>query len=266
MLFRHRQGISLNYRGDIHNPHNRSDHVPAHLNTSLFLVGLPPAAKVGDLLRAVAALGPVGRIFAASVSSPDPARGLPLAAAKISFFTRAQAERLKALIDAQQLVMYGLPPISTTTMTWAPTTTTTPTPPPTQVRTYVVRCAWNRDRKAPRQCVQANECRVLVIRGPRTVVNRRAMAAFFDEKFRYELEDVWVLGQDGRGQRVDEEGGLGDDMATGSWGNDGMTEQTMVWRFASFQSQAIAAKMALNQERKMVHIEYGRDPCEWGRF
>ncbi|CAK7199980.1 hypothetical protein SEUCBS139899_002668 [Sporothrix eucalyptigena] len=224
-VFRRQQGISLNYRGDIHNPHNRGDHVPAHLNTSLFLMGLPPQATVGDLLRAVAALGPTGRVFAASVNPPDPARRLPLAAAKISFFTRQQAERLKSQIDAGQLVMWDISGASSGS------------------RSLTIRCAWNRDKKPPRQCVQANECRVLRIRGPADVVNFEALTAYFDEKFRYELQDIKVVGG-------------------GTTANAG--EQTMEWRFASFQSQAIAAKMALNQERKMVRVEYGRDPCEWG--
>ncbi|CAK7224391.1 hypothetical protein SBRCBS47491_005533 [Sporothrix bragantina] len=227
-VFRRQQGISLNYRGDIHNPHNRGDHVPAHLNTSLFLMGLPPRATVGDLLRAVAALGPTGRVFAASVNPPDPARRLPLAAAKISFFTRPQAERLKAQIDGGQLVMWD---------------SSSGDCSGTFGRSLTIRCAWNRDKKPPRQCVQASECRVLRIRGPADVVNFEALAAYFDEKFRYELQDVKVLGASS---------------------SSGAGEQTMEWRFASFQSQAIAAKMALNQERKMVRVEYGRDPCEWG--
>ncbi|ERS97691.1 hypothetical protein HMPREF1624_05862 [Sporothrix schenckii ATCC 58251] len=254
-VFRRQQGISLNYRGDIRNPHNRGDHVPAHLNTSLFLMGLPPQATVGDLLRAVAALGPTGRIYAASVNPPDPARRLPLAAAKISFFSRQQAERLKALIDAQQLVLLD--------------SRTAGAAHPGAVggggRPFPIRCAWNRDKKPPRQCVQANECRVLRIRGPADVVNFEALAAYFDEKFRYELQDVRVVPSPtangdsssssssggSRSNRPSSGGALGD-------------EQTMEWRFASFQSQAIAAKMALNQERKMVRVEYGRDPCEWG--
>ncbi|EPE08252.1 hypothetical protein F503_01035 [Ophiostoma piceae UAMH 11346] len=225
--FRRQQGISLNYRGDIHNPHNRGDHVPTHTNTSLFLMGLPPNTSIGGLLRAIAMLGPTGRIFAASVNPPDPTRRLPLAAAKVSYFTRAQAEQLKALVDSQQLVMYA---------------EDSPAP-------HVVRCSWNRDKKAPRRCVQASECRVLRIRGPRDVVNFTYLTAYFEGKFRYDLQDVQVVAHS-----QNESGGRTSD------------EQTMEWRFASFQSQAIAAKMALNQERKMVRVEYGRDPCEWGEY
>ena len=228
--FRRQQGISLNYRGDIHNPHNRGDHVPTHVNTSLFLMGLPPNTSVGDLLRAIAMLGPTGRIFAASVNPPDPVRRLPLAAAKISYFTRTQAEQLKALVDAQQLVMLSKE-------------SATP---------HVVRCSWNRDKKAPRRCVQASECRVLRLRGPRDVVNFAYLTAYFEGKFRYDLQDVQVVAHN-HGQNE-------------SGGGSSSDEQTMEWRFASFQSQAIAAKMALNQERKMVRVEYGRDPCEWGEY
>ncbi|CAK7228187.1 hypothetical protein SCUCBS95973_006795 [Sporothrix curviconia] len=241
-IFRRQQGISLNYRGDIHNPHNRGDHVPAHLNTSLFLMGLPPRATVGDLLRAVAALGPTGRVFAASVNPPDPSRRLPLAAAKISYFTRPQAERLKAQIDGGQLAMWD-------------TTASSAGGRASFGRSLTIRCAWNRDKKPPRQCVQASECRVLRIRGPADVVNFEALAAYFDEKFRYELQDVRVLGASSSPSSS---------FSSSSSSSSSTGEQTMEWRFASFQSQAIAAKMALNQERKMVRVEYGRDPCEWG--
>ncbi|OAA57488.1 hypothetical protein SPI_07147 [Niveomyces insectorum RCEF 264] len=207
--FRRRQGISLNYRGDVHNPHNRGDHVPAHCNTALFLTGLPPT----------------------------PARGLPHAAAKVAFFTRAQAERLYARIAAGQLVFDGSP--------------------------AAVTCTWNRDKKPPRRCVQADECRVLRIRGPRAFVNYAALTAYFAQKFRYDLESVQVLPP----------GPTGDKVTTKDHGEHGehdehdeRDEQTMEWRFASFQSQAIAAKMALNQEHRAVRVTYGRDPLEWGEL
>ncbi|KAH6690473.1 hypothetical protein F5X68DRAFT_70313 [Plectosphaerella plurivora] len=156
-------GFSVNYKGDISNAANRSANIPDHLNCSLWIVGLYAGMTVSRLLHGVTLVGPTGKIFATVISDAQPDKGHNGAAAKIVFFDRVGAERLKAAIEAQRL---------------------------DNILGRRVRVSFNRIRSAPQ--VHSNLSRVLFIWGPRELVNHLRLHALFKDKVEYQTEAVVI--------------------------------------------------------------------------
>jgi len=202
-------GFSSNYKGDISNRANRSADIPEEENASLWIVGLEAGINVSKLLGCIAHLGRTGKIWATVISDAQPEKGHAGSAAKIVFFERVGAERVKNAIEQGRL---------------------------NQFIGRSVRATFNRIRSAPQP---ASECsRVLLVRGPRVLVNREMLDRLFSERFMYQTECVTVI-EEGAAMRV------------------------LEWRFGSFRSQAQAAGMLLSREyRGIVTWAYGKDPCD----
>ncbi|KAK0665770.1 hypothetical protein QBC41DRAFT_232107 [Cercophora samala] len=83
--------MSDNYMGNRDLPSNYSaDHIPDHCNTSLWIFGLPSQITVHQLLKTIRGFG---RIFAIHINEPEIDKGHFLAAAKVTFFEAAAAQR-----------------------------------------------------------------------------------------------------------------------------------------------------------------------------
>lgn len=160
------RGFSTNYKGDISNDSNRSANIPEHENTSLWIVGLYAAMDTARLLSSIAHLGPTGKIWATVISNAQPEKGHAGSAAKIVFFDRVGAERLKQAIEEGRL---------------------------NGIVGRAVRVTFNRIRSAPQTPTESS--RVLLIRGPGQLVNRTFLDQLFTSRFVYQTEAVNVLEQ-----------------------------------------------------------------------
>lgn len=103
---------------------------------------------------------------------------------------------------------------------------------------------WNRQKVAPEN--DSGKSRVLRITGNREFVNLDSLEAYFRSKFEYQVEKVVTV-----------------------WTGPGM--QQMDWYFSGWYPQAMAAKMALDNEypnipgnRIGIHVEIRPDPCAFG--
>ncbi|KAK3690452.1 hypothetical protein B0T22DRAFT_537109 [Podospora appendiculata] len=85
--------FSSNYNGNRSLSANQSADIPDLENTSFWVMNLPASVNVRQLL---AAIRQCGRIFAVHINGPDPAKKHFLSAAKITFFTLADARRFIA--------------------------------------------------------------------------------------------------------------------------------------------------------------------------
>lgn len=214
--FRKSRGISQNYQGEATNPQNISADIPDHENCGVWLTSLPPTCSYKDLLGAMAQLRP-GRVFSAYITPPDPnsAQNQPsyrTSAAKVVFYRPWEAQRL---LDACNQGHF-------------------------RVQGYRVVAMRNRIRSASQPPDKDHTSRVIIISGPKAIVDemhlRRAWADFFS----FETEEVILLGQ-----------------------RDGV--RALEWRFASHRAQAGSAFKFLKTEpgyQDVVLVRYGRDPCE----
>ncbi|TLD25004.1 hypothetical protein PspLS_05904 [Pyricularia sp. CBS 133598] len=228
-------GFSPNYQGDTSLANNRSANIPESESCSLFILGLPPTLTTTQLLGAIRN---TGRVWASHINLPEPSRGHTTCAAKVIFFERAAAQRFYAAHQPQNGGFVtdpfsGLPP---------------------------ARVLWNRIRSAevgPSSATGGggggggpgsggNKSRVLLIYGPRRLVNEPSLTAYFASKMEFQIDRAFELASCV-------------DPATG---------QVMVlfeYRFGSFRCQAEAAKMSLSREFKdEIKVWYGDDPCAPG--
>lgn len=233
-------GYSPRYQGNIYLAANRCADIPDELNTSLFLVHLPAATTTRDVLAAVHALGPTGRVFALHINAPEPGRGNHGCAAKLVFLTRAAAAAFFARCHARPggLCVAGR-------------------------RAHVT---WNRIKTAERPDLVASDAsRVLLIAGPRDFVNPRTLTAFFRTKLEFQIDEVLVFRDD------DNDGGGGQNK--GRWGAGGLLpspplqqqqlgsdDAIVEYRFGSFRCQAQAAQMAISRMLPHVRCFFGQDP------
>ncbi|GKT59059.1 hypothetical protein ColTof4_12649 [Colletotrichum tofieldiae] len=160
--FRQARGFSDRYRGDIFNDRNMSADIPAHQNTSLWMEGLPAGCTSQLLLRAIAQVGPTGKIWASYINPANEADNKPHAAAKVVFFSREGAEILLGASQDGRFLVGGLRP----------------------------RVTWNRIRTATRSTRDSNKSRVVFISGPAQYVNQPRLSEWFRRFFRFETEVV----------------------------------------------------------------------------
>ncbi|KAK4444914.1 hypothetical protein QBC34DRAFT_307968 [Podospora aff. communis PSN243] len=199
------KGFSPFYKGDTDILRNRSAEIPAEENCSLFITGLSPTTTTPQLLGAIRN---VGRVYATHINGPEPDRGHMTCAAKVVFFERAAAERFYARFHTGFHI---------------------PAHP-----NHTGRVVWNRIRSAE---VDPNgrKSRVLLISGPKALVNETALRAYLSTKIQYQVEAVIPLHH--------------------------ATQRALIeFRFGSYRCQAEAARMALAREFK----EYGVF-CEFGK-
>jgi hypothetical protein len=183
-------------------------------NCSLYITNLPATTTVKILLQALTRHGPFDRIYACHVTPPKQTPGFRTATAKLTTFTRGGAERLLAFINQRRLIL----------------------------GTLTADATWNRRFTPPPPQLPPDVTRVLIIRGPRDIVNGDALAAFFRAP--------------PHGLRFHTQGVFFTDTAAAA-------ERTMGWQFGSYPGQAEAARRALLCGRwaGLVEVEFGRDPC-----
>lgn len=286
ILHRVRHGISLNYKGQSHNANNISRDIPHSENAALWLTNLPPGVTVAELLGAIAAAGPVGRVWSLHINPPREVGGaasgghqdgggsgnnnkdhhntpviLPLSyrtsAAKLIFYQPVEAQRLLALTQRGAFVLPNKNYHHTTTTADDDDTerqgnnknsSSSYYPYPY----YQVRATHNRQRVPAQPANNNDTSRVLLIAGPRALVAEAPLRALFSRYFVYQTEAVVVLAED-------------DDQDTKG-------RRVLEWRFGSARAQAQAAFRLLRgpsfadaeDERLRVHVAWGTDPCETG--
>ncbi|KAK0738114.1 hypothetical protein B0T18DRAFT_333454 [Schizothecium vesticola] len=200
-------GASTEYLGDPSIPENMSADIPADQNTSLYVCGLGPDTKFSDILSAIRG---VGKIYALHVNPPSDFH--PGSAAKICFFTRAAAEKFYNITRGGFLV-----------------------------KGWLAAVVWNRIR-VPEQTIHKDASRVVIIRGPKYVVNIKVISKVIDENIRYyDMEKASVKTHDFI---------------------EGFAEMEL--HFACFRAQAHSAVIVLNRELRGAgfRISYGTDRCE----
>ncbi|KAH8804739.1 hypothetical protein F5884DRAFT_423672 [Xylogone sp. PMI_703] len=145
-----------NYAGDITNERNRSADIPDNQNCSLWVLGLPSDVTYTCLLGAIRN---VGKIYATVINPPVGKH--PTAAAKIVLFSRADAERLKALADSGNFIVMG----------------------------HVIRdIRWNKI-KVPAH-IYTEESRVVKITGEDRFMDVNILQELFRQRFTYDIDKI----------------------------------------------------------------------------
>ncbi|KAK3367206.1 hypothetical protein B0T24DRAFT_635243, partial [Lasiosphaeria ovina] len=158
-------GCSPNYHGDPDNEGNMSADIPDELNCSFWLTNLPPYVTINMLLGKIR---DVGRIYAVSISKPDPEKGHLTCAAKLVFFNVADATRFLGRYPkygSEGLVM-------------------------DRYRAMISR---NRTRVAEKGHLPVEHTRAIIITGPKEVVNERTIMEFLKPKFVFVMDEVIYL-------------------------------------------------------------------------
>ena len=200
-------GFSPNYQGNIHIERNRSADIPAGENCSLFVIGLPPDVTTRQLL---ASIRRAGRIYATHINPPEPEKNHLSSAAKIIFFEVEAARRFCESASLGGFVVGG----------------------------QKARVVHNRIRTAAAPDPK-HSSRVLIIYGPKHMVNAETLTVFFRSKLDFQIDEIINL------------------PSPANQPGFGLIE----YRFGSYRCQAQAAKMALSREFSEIKVYYGVDPC-----
>ncbi|PSR82530.1 hypothetical protein BD289DRAFT_411758 [Coniella lustricola] len=170
-------GYSPTYAGNPWLAANQSADIPHALNCSIFIVNLPPALTVHGLIRALHTMGPLGRIFAIHINSPELTRGHQGCAAKVVFFKREVAHAFMTACEDRG----GF-----------------------YVESQKARVMWNRIKSAENALLADSDAsRVLLIGGPGHIVNAAFLTEFFRSKLDFQLDEVLTKIDDPvRGTRV----------------------------------------------------------------
>lgn len=239
-----RAGCSPNYRGDHTLAANRPAAIPQEQNCSVWLSGLPPDITTHELLAAIRG---AGRVYASHITPPG--GRYTTAAAKVVFFEAAAAQAfLRRCADAGGLpvvVVRPRPPATASPDQQHPNPHPHPHPAPADAAPRT--CCWrarvepDRNRVAqPR--APGDHSRVLLIRGPPGLVNVPFLAAYFAQRFAYQVDEVIAL-------------------------VEGRCINVLEWRFGSYRCQAKWAWQAIGCDelfrREQVTVKFDRDPCEW---
>jgi hypothetical protein len=199
--------FSPTYAGDRTNPRNRSANIPNTLNTAVWITNLPIRTTHTQLL---ARIRNTGRIYACVINPPDAEMGHRNAAAKIVFFELHAAQ--KFYVDAQSIAGF-------------------------EVGGRRTRVAWNRIKTAEQENSGVNS-RVLIITGRTEFVNAKSLTEYFETKFKFEIDKIATIFNDG---------GLA----------------VVEYRFGSYRCQAEIGRMALLREKRdeVFRVQFGADPC-----
>jgi len=213
-------GCSLNYNGEPENPRNLSANIPHSENCSLWLTGLPADVSYTELF---VRLRGTGKIFATYINHASPENGHVTSAAKVTFFSFASAQAL--------FNKFGRPESTRVARLRGRTVT---------VRMNRIKVSEYQTHGFGWEDEAGNEpSRVLIITGPRLLVDVASLMAYFSQRFFFELDQVVPL----------QEGDI----------------RSYELRFASFYCQARSAYLALVKEpffaQMGVTVRYGPDPC-----
>ncbi|KAK1830979.1 hypothetical protein QBC39DRAFT_352602 [Podospora conica] len=201
--------VPISYLGDPSLHENLSAPIPPDQSTSLWIRGMAPSVVFSDILALIRNTGKVYSIFV-----NPPSSGHAGSAAKICFFTRAAAEKFfndtrgGFLIKGHRAVVL-----------WN--------------RILLPEHNTNKWKKA---------CRVVIVQGPRDLVNLRRIYEILDQNIRkYDLERATEKAHEFRHGHAEVE-----------------------LHFGSFRAQGESAWIVLkrNWQAKGVRVLYGTDPCE----
>ncbi|KAL6868826.1 hypothetical protein ACO1O0_000148 [Amphichorda felina] len=209
--------FSSKYYG-MHTSGNASaDHLPAEQNCALWLRNLPPDVTYRELLSSIRG---VGRIWCTFINTPDFVSH-STAAAKVVFFAPESARLFLQHVDNNAVA-------------------TGSSRPPLSIRGFRIRADHNRIKYA-RHAAAGGASRVLIVTGEAWFVNEASLAAWFSERFIFQVDEVVELVRAG-GRAVVE------------------------FRFGSYRCQAQMGKMSLERIRPagFEKAEFGDDPCEKG--
>ncbi|KAI1810700.1 hypothetical protein GGS20DRAFT_162112 [Poronia punctata] len=233
--------ISQNYRGSLTRTAALSARIPAQSNTSVWIRGLPPTLNHKTLL---AQLVNTGKIYATVINAPrDPHN---TCAAKVVFWTRSGVDNLLRKASRGEFVFFEV----------------------TSGERFIPTVELNRILTAAQP--ESNRSRVLLVTGPREVVNFENLSRFWRETIRYELEDVSVFLSSSAAAAFTRGSVNNDDNNN----VDDMTTVTMRWAFGSYRLQAQSAFKKIFDvvgQRRMagetggmalVRVAWGADPCE----
>lgn len=201
------RGNLAKYLGDPNIPANMSADIPENQNTSLYISGMGPDTKFSDILAAIRG---VGKVYSLYVNPPMEIH--TGCAAKLTFFTRAAAGKFFNNTRGGFLV-----------------------------RGYSATVRWNRIR-VPEQTIHKDGSRIVIIRGPKYIVNVKVISKVIDDNIRYyDMEKASLKPLDGM---------------------EGFAEMEL--HFGCFRAQAHSALIVLNRELggARFRVSYGTDPCE----
>ncbi|KAK5653917.1 hypothetical protein OQA88_7842 [Cercophora sp. LCS_1] len=212
------KGYSPNYLGNPNIDRNRSADISPEKNCSVFITGLSPDLTTTDLLGSIRN---IGRIYATHINQPDPCKGHHTCAAKVVFFERVAAERFYNQYHMEGFAVIRRPD-------------------------YVGRVVWNRIRSAE-QDPGGRKSRVLIISGPKHIVNAESLDSYFRSKITFQIDTIRTYYKP--------------DDAMESLGRE---RELVEFRFGSYRCQAEAARMALAREYKEygIYCDFGPDPCD----
>ncbi|ROT36741.1 hypothetical protein SODALDRAFT_401612 [Sodiomyces alkalinus F11] len=208
-------GISPNYQGDPTIARNHSANIPQSENCSFWIVNLPPRVTTHELLSEIRN---IGRIFACVINAPQPQRGHCTAAAKVVFFDLWAAQRFYATYTRSRLVVGG----------------------------YRCRVNLNRIRSAEAEG-PGNRTRVVVLKGDPAFVNEASLTAWFEERFKFEVDEVITHVLNEHMGHVE--------YRFGSWRCQAETARVAIIRELGYDSQNP------KPECPVWEMKFGLDPC-----
>lgn len=179
-------------------------------NCSFWLTRLPVTTTPADITSSIRN---IGRIFAVHVNNEEAPAHREGAGAKLVFFDADAARRFYDSTREGFTLASG----------------------------HQARVTRNRIRMPSQTGLVAGESRVLLITGPRHLINYESLLQFFRSKFTFDLEAV---------------------ISHTTHPAVGILE----WRFCSYRAQAKSAYQAIVQEpvfqNTWVHVRYDTDPCD----
>lgn len=211
-----RNGQSANYEGDPTIRRNQGvTNLPNHLNHAFWITGLPPDVTTRQLCGSIRGFG---RVYATVINPPEDTikatgsgENTRTSAAKLAFFDLPAAQAFYQAYGA-----FG----------W-------------RVGGYSAKVMFNRIGMQRDETAPEDASRVIVLRGPKNIVNYRYLAQMFGEKIAFDV-DVFVIRWEDEHDREAE------------------------FHFGSWRAQAEAAVKMLRMEKEMfpgVRYRYGFDPC-----
>ncbi|OTB00560.1 hypothetical protein M426DRAFT_235188 [Hypoxylon sp. CI-4A] len=210
------QGISQGRQSIPPMPASQPYQINHNDNTSITITNLPPTCSYPQLLNSIRRCG---RIFSTRIEPPSSTTLPNTSSAEIVFFNRVAA---RSLLHQAQIGAF-------------------------RVDNYLPTVSYSYSRTRDRQ--PGPQSRVLLIEGPKLIVNFNLLATLFCSYFLCKLQDVLVIADDGQ-----------------------LTKQE--WRFSSYRYQSEAALRSILREKARtdlpeyiqfawdaVRVSFGVDPC-----
>ncbi|KAM7204637.1 hypothetical protein V8F20_003421, partial [Naviculisporaceae sp. PSN 640] len=166
-------GFPGSYQGHITDPRNHGPNIPAQRSTSLMIQNLPPGCTEGKLLQNLCEHGPFGKVYKTHVVPGGPGHSVyyPTSMAKISMWTRVEAESLFQFINSRRLIIDG----------------------------YTASVRWDMKMLTPEvRGERPHASRVIRIGGPASIVNEDTLSQYLRTKLVYRTQRIETVYTDGK--------------------------------------------------------------------